>query len=559
MSIVTKTDDRILFLPLGGSGEIGMNMNLYGHQGKWIIVDCGMSFADDHTPGVDLLFPDPSFIEDEQDNLLALLITHGHEDHIGAIPYLWERLQCPIYATPFTVGLIEDKLAEHGLLDEVPIIIVQPDSPFGVGPFNVTYIPLAHSTAEGHGLSLETSIGTLFHTGDWKLDDGPLIGPACPSGKLKALGDEGVLCMIGDSTNVFVRHASGSETDVKAGLLELVNRAKNRVIITTFASNVARLELVGQIALETGRGICLVGRSMQRIYKVARATGYLQNFPKLVDEDDIDYLPKDKVLVLCTGCQGESRAALGRIAKDEHRNIQLSPDDMVIFSSKMIPGNEISLSYLINNLCLKGVEIITEKDAFTHVSGHPGQAELAEMYGWVRPKYAIPVHGEARHLIKHKQFALSQGVKQAIAPKNGDVIEIKPDGIKIIDNAPTGRIALDGKEQVLNNSASIVERRRIMINGYMGITLILNDQSRLASEPIITARGIPRFEDEGFYDELLDAVEGALEVMDARSRQRDRDVDEKARVAVRRICRSQLGKNPTVDVVIIRQNDIDFK
>ncbi|WND02400.1 ribonuclease J [Temperatibacter marinus] len=559
MGYMKPNDERLLFLPLGGSGEIGMNLNLYGHKGKWLMVDCGMSFADSYTPGVDLIFPDPSFIEDEQEALVGLIVTHGHEDHIGAIPHIWSRFKCPIYTTGFTAELIRRKLGEHGLVDDVEIIEVVPSQSFDCGPFKVEYVPLAHSIAEGHGITLTTSRGVLFHTGDWKLDKAPLIGPTCPSPRLKALGDQGVLAMIGDSTNVFNPETSGSEKDVQENLLKIVGKAEGRVVITTFASNVARLEAVGAIAKATGRNLCLFGRSMQRIYEVARAKGFLQDFPKLVDVDAVDYLPKNKVLIVCTGCQGESRAALARIAKDEHRDVSLVPGDTVIFSSKIIPGNELTLFRLINNLVKKKVNVITEKDDFVHVSGHPGQPDLKAMYEWVRPKFAIPVHGEARHLIKHAEFALEQGVKKSIAPKNGQIIEITDEGPVVIDEAPIGVLVLDGTQVVDFDAPSVAQRRRISQQGQMTIVVVIRRDGQLASEPVITANGIPKFDEDDFYYDLIDAAEEGYERLSRKERQKDKAIHDGVRIAVRRLTRSELGRNPTVDVVIVREQELDLK
>lgn len=559
MGYMKPNDDRLIFLPLGGSGEIGMNLNLYGHKGKWLMVDCGMSFADSYTPGVDLIFPDPTFIEDEQDDLVGLIVTHGHEDHIGAIPHIWSRFRCPIYATGFTAELIRRKLAEVDLVDEAEIIEVTHSQNFDCGPFGIEYIPLAHSIAEGHGIAITTDKGVLFHTGDWKLDKNPLIGPDCSSPRLKQLGADGVLAMIGDSTNVFNTETSGSEADVQAGLKELVTKAEGRVLVTTFASNVARLESVGKIAQETGRHLCLFGRSMQRIYEVARSKGFLQDFPKLVDIEEVDFLPRDKVLIVCTGCQGESRAALSRIARDEHRDVSLVPGDTVIFSSKIIPGNELTLFRLINNLVKKKVHVVTEKDAFVHVSGHPGQPDLQAMYSWVKPRFAIPVHGEIRHLVKHKEFALEQGVEQAIVPENGKIIEIDADGMRVIDEAPVGVLILDGNQVVSFDAPSVMERRRISQQGYMNIVVVVRKDGHLAAEPVISGQGIPKFDNDDFYYDLIDAAEEGFERLSRKDRMKDKAVEDGVRIAVRRLTRADLGRNPSVDVVVIRQNDLDLK
>jgi len=559
MAYLKKKDDRLLFLPLGGSGEIGMNLNLYGHKGKWLMVDCGMAFADDNLPGIELIFPDPAFIEDEAEALVGLVVTHGHEDHIGAIPYLWERFQCPVFATPFTAELIKDKLKEAGLLDTVPLEVIEHKEAFDISPFNIQYVPLAHSTAEGHGIAIRTSKGTIFHTGDWKLDAQPLIGPVCPSPTLQALGEEGVLALVGDSTNVFNESESGSESAVRGSLKEIVAKEKNRVVITTFASNVARLETVGEVAKATGRNLVLLGRSMHRIYRAARATGYLDDFPFLVDEEDAAYLPKDKTLIVCTGCQGEHRAAISRIARNDHRNVSLSDDDTVIFSSKMIPGNELLLGALFNDLAKQNINIITEKDAFVHVSGHPGRTELKQMYEWTKPTTLIPVHGEARHLKRHAQFARSIGIDKTIVPQNGDIIEISENGLKKIDEVPTGRLALDGKEVISTYDDAIADRRRLSTNGLVIVSLIFGDDDGLAAEPLIGLKGLARSKDDAFYDALLDEIETALEKAGAKGRASDYQVEECTRIAVRRYCRRTIGKNPNVELLITRADEIELR
>lgn len=529
-----------------------MNLNLYGHKGRWLMVDCGMSFADEFHPGVDLMFPDPAFIAREKKQLLGLVVTHGHEDHIGAIPYIWEQFECPIYATAFTAALIRDKLKEAGLEDRVPLILVKDDEPFDLGPFNITYVALAHSIAEGHGLAIRTSRGTLFHTGDWKLDPNPLIGPGCPSDKLKALGDEGVLALVGDSTNVFNPESAGSELAVRENLIEICQELSGRIVITTFASNVARLDTVGEVAKATGRHLVLLGRSMQRITKAAKETGYLTNFPATLDEEDAAHIPRDKLLILCTGCQGESRAALARIARDEHKHLTLTAGDNVIFSSKIIPGNELVLGQLFNSLAAGQVNVITEKDAFVHVSGHPGQADLKSMYEWIRPAVAIPVHGEARHLLAHRELAKRLGVPHALAPKNGDIIEINESGARVIDEAPVGRLVLDGRVVVPEEAPALGDRRRASQQGFVTISLVFDDDGALVLEPTLALLGLPAEDPEIFYDRLLDVAENAIERMKARERMSDMSVEEVVRISIRRLCRAELGKNPGVAVMINR-------
>lgn len=536
-----------------------MNMNLYGHKGHWIMVDCGMTFADEYLPGVDLVFPDPIFIERERESLLALVVTHGHEDHIGAIPHIWSRFRCPIYATAFTAQLIEDKLKEVGLLDEVTIHIVQPETRFSVGAFDIEYIPLAHSIAEGNGLAIYTSAGTLFHTGDWKLDAEPLIGPVCPSNRLKKLGEEGVLALVGDSTNVFNANESGSESDVRASLIDLCESMTGRIVITTFASNVARLDSIGQVAKKSGRHICLLGRSMHRIYKAAKASGYLTDFPDVLDEDDAAHIPRDKILILCTGCQGEPRAALSRIARDDHRHLTLSEGDTVIFSSKIIPGNEVSLGQLFNDLSEKKIAIITEKDHFVHVSGHPSRAELKQMYEWVRPRVAIPVHGEGRHLMKHAKFARSLGVEHSLAPKNGDIIEITKEGAMVVDEAPVGRLVLDGDMVQQAHSLAIADRRRASQQGFVTAAIVVGDDGSVIADPQLAILGLPSDAPDILYDQLLEAIERAIDGMPLKKRMNDDRIEESVRIAIRRVCRAKMGKNPGVATLITREEDIDLR
>lgn len=559
MGYLSKHDERLLFLPLGGSGEIGMNMNLYGHKGHWIMVDCGMTFADEYLPGVDLVFPDPIFIERERESLLALVVTHGHEDHIGAIPHIWSRFRCPIYATAFTAQLIEDKLKEAGLLDEVTIHIVQPETRFSVGAFEIEYIPLAHSIAEGNGLAIYTSAGTLFHTGDWKLDAEPLIGPVCPSNRLKKLGEEGVLALVGDSTNVFNAKESGSESDVRASLIDLCESMTGRIVITTFASNVARLDSIGQVAKNSGRHICLLGRSMHRIYKAAKTSGYLTDFPDVLDEDDAAHIPRDKILILCTGCQGEPRAALSRIARDDHSHLTLSEGDTVIFSSKIIPGNEVSLGQLFNDLSEKKITIITEKDHFVHVSGHPSRVELKQMYEWVKPRVAIPVHGEGRHLMEHAKFASSLGVEHSLAPKNGDIIEITEEGAIVVDEAPVGRLVLDGDMVQQAHSPAIADRRRASQQGFVTAAIVVGDDGSVIADPQLAILGLPSDAPDILYDQLLEAIERTIDGMPLKKRMNDDHIEESVRIAVRRVCRAKMGKNPGVATLITREEDIDLR
>src|SRR5438270_2403940 len=415
--------EELLFVALGGSGEIGMNVNLYGCRGQWIMVDLGLNFAGPDYPGIDLILPDLEFIENQQDRLAGIVLTHGHEDHIGALPYLAEELKVPLFATPFTAGLIAGKLEEEGLTGQVRLNFAERGGSIELGPFRVSFVALSLSIPEGNGLLIETPFGNVFHTGDWKIDETPVLGEAPSTEVLTEIGDRGVLALVCDSTNVFQDLPSGSEESVHAGLLAKVAEAKGRVLVTTFASNAARLQTIGRVGVETGRKVCIAGRSLERILRVAQATGYLQNFPPPIGFDEAMRLPRSEVLIIATGGQGEPRAALGRIASGSHE-LKLGKDDTVIFSSRIIPGNEVAIGRIMNQLSDLGVRIITERQAHVHVSGHPGRPELIEMYNWVRPEIVIPVHGEARHLAEQARLALGHGVPHAIVQRNGDVVRL---------------------------------------------------------------------------------------------------------------------------------------
>ena len=543
----------LLFLPLGGCGEIGMNLNLYRCDGKWLMVDLGMTFAGENLPGIDLIFPDPAFITERRDDLLGLVLTHGHEDHIGAVPYLWPELRCPMYATPFTAELVRRKLAERGLLEEAVIHEMPLGSSFEIGPFGISYVALAHSIAEGNALMIKTQHGTIFHTGDWKLDDDALIGAPASSEELSAIGDEGVLAMIGDSTNVFNVRASGSESAVAESLKDIVAQKSGRVVVTTFASNVARLQTVGRIARDTGRQLALLGRSMHRVVEAAKATGYLKDFPAVLDEKKIMDLPRNELLVLTTGCQGEPRAALSRIASGDFRAFSLSRDDTVIFSSKMIPGNEHPIGALINRLVLDDIEVITEMDAFVHVSGHPGQPELKDMYGWIRPHIAIPVHGEARHIKRHAELASEVGVAKTLRPHNGDVVRLAPDGPELIDQVSTGRLVLDGEKVLSITSEPIAERRRMLFAGHLGVSLAVDKRGVLLLPPVLVARGIPGWKDDGALEaDVRGAIADTLDGLGQQALADDGQLEEAVRIAVRRVLREDTGKKPVTVVRALR-------
>lgn len=548
-----KNDKELVFLPLGGTGEIGMNCNLYGFgtRGKrqWIMVDLGVTFGKHGDPGIDVITPDISFIEKQKKNLCGLLLTHGHEDHIGAVAHLWPRLKCPVYATPFTAALVRGKLAEAGLLDEVPLHIIEPDAHLEIGPFAIDYICLTHSIAEPSALAIEVEGARILHTGDWKIDPDPVIGKLTEVDRLKALGDAGIDAIICDSTNVLSPGRSGSEADVGRMLEDVVCESTGRVVITTFASNVARLTSIAAAAVKSGRHLCLAGRGMHKIYQAARETGYLTQFPKIVDESDAGYLPPEKVLICCTGSQGESNAALGRMANGRHPHLTLEPGDRVIFSSKMIPGNETEILALQNQLAKIDVEIISPNGSDIHVSGHPCRDELADMYEWARPRSAIPVHGEHRHLIAHAALAKELGVAEPCRVHNGDVVRLAPAPTEVIDAVQTGRLHLDGYIMTEGGSAALKERRKISYNGVVFVAVPIDAANRLAGQVEVELAGAPA--DDGMVkltDWTLDAVERAIPSSGRLTPERaEQDIS----VAVRRELSRRWGKKPLVIVSFV--------
>ncbi|HVF37517.1 MAG TPA: ribonuclease J [Sphingomicrobium sp.] len=541
--------EELLFLALGGSGEIGMNVNLYGCRGKWLMADLGLTFADPDYPGVDLILPELEFIEQRMKDLVGIVLTHGHEDHIGALPYLAHDLKVPLYATPFTAGLIAGKLEEEGLTGQVKLNIVERGGSIDLDPFRVTYVPLAHSIPEGNGLLIETPHGNVFHTGDWKIDEAVVLGHSISADTLRAVGDKGVLALVCDSTNAFQDEPSGSESAVHEGLLAEVSKAKGRVLVTTFASNAARLDTIGKVATETGRRVVVAGRSLERILRVAKATGYLKDFPEPVRFDEAMRLPRDEVLIIATGGQGEPRAALGRIALGNHE-LKLAEGDTVIFSSKIIPGNEVAIGRIMNALSDLGTLIVTERQAHVHVSGHPGRPELAEMYRWMRPQIIVPVHGEMRHMREQARFALAEGVPNAIVQKNGDVIRLAPDGPRKIGEERTGRLVLDGDVILPADGPTLSERRKLSVNGLIAVALPIDGDGRLAGKALIRPFGVPVEADR--EDFLADAADSA-----ERAYQPAKDIEkvrEAVRLAVRRCATAWTGKKPIVEVMLVESN-----
>lgn len=544
---MTPTNKELLFCALGGSGEIGMNVNLYGHDGKWLMVDCGITFADPAYPGVDVILPDLQFIEDRLESLVGIVLTHGHEDHIGALPYLAEDLGVPLYASPFTAGLIRTKLEEEGNADRVKLRLITPGDRFTVGPFGITFVPLSHSIPEASALLIDTPAGRVFHSGDWKLDAAPLLGSLSTEAELTAIGDAGVDVLVCDSTNVFNVKPSGSEADVRTGLEAVVRAASGRVVVTTFASNAARLATLGQVARDTGRTLCVAGRSLDRIIKVARATGYLQDLPETVDPEAAMRLPPSKVLIVATGGQGEPRAALSRIAEGTH-GVRLSEGDTVIFSSREIPGNEVAIGRIQNLLAAKGVSIITDRQAAVHVSGHPGRPELAAMYRWIRPKLLIPVHGEMRHLAEQARFAAAEGVPATLVQTNGDLCRLLPAPAAKIGHAHVGRLVLDGDVILPADGTTINERRKLSLNGQISVAVAMAKGGRMLGRPQVKLQGIPVEEDRAPF--TADAIEAAADA--ARNGGRDRErLREDIRLAVRRVATRWTGKKPIVDVLMI--------
>jgi len=549
---------ELVFVPLGGTGEIGMNLNLYGfgtdEDRKWIMVDLGVTFSDGRTPGVDVIMPDPTFIEEHRQDLIAIVLTHAHEDHIGAVAHLWPKLRCPVYATPFTAELVKGKLIEAGIEQDVPLNIVDLGARFNLGPFDIEFVTLTHSIPEPNALAIRTTLGTVMHTGDWKIDSSPVIGETLDSKRLAEIGEEGVRAIVCDSTNVFTPGEAGSEADVGTSLTDLIAGLDGRVVVTTFASNVARLESIIRAAEANGRHIVLAGRSMFRVIAAARDTGHLKNLPPFVKAEDAGYLPKDKVLFLCTGSQGEPRAALARIAADTHRDIVLEEGDTVIFSSRIIPGNDVAIFEMQNDLARSGVRVITEKDHFVHVSGHPCRDELTAMYQWIKPEVAIPVHGEARHLLEHAALAKELQVPETLVIQNGDMVRLAPGTAEVVDEVPSGRVVMDGDVLVPSWDAGIQERRRLGFAGAVFVSVALNEKGAVQGDPEIRLIGLPERDNCGvrFDERAYDALDSALDQLPQRKRKDEAQVGEYLRRAIRGAIRKEWGKKAAVEVIVTR-------
>jgi ribonuclease J len=550
--------DELTFAPLGGVGEIGMNLSIYGlgnrHQRSWLAVDLGVSFGDEeHLPGIDLIMPDISFLEKERKNLVGLVLTHAHEDHFGAIIDLWPKLRCPIYATQFSAALFQAKLEAERNPPKIPVTVVPSGGRIDLGPFSVEFIPVAHSIPESHALAIRTEVGTVLHTGDWKLDPTPILGPPTDEKRLRELGEAGVLALVGDSTNAVREGRSPSEAEVAAVMASLVKSAKGRVAVTTFASNVARLKAVADAAREADREVVVVGRAMERTVQVARECGYLDGVQNFRGMDYFGHFPPDKVLALCTGSQGEPRAALARIANNDHPTVTLNKGDTVIFSSRTIPGNEKAVGGIINGLVTQGVEVITDRTHLVHVSGHPRRDELRDMISWVRPQLLIPVHGEALHLSEHAKLARAAGVPKVITCRNGDLVKLGPGDPGIIDELPSGRLYKDGTILEDSKSRAVVERRRMGFAGCAFVAVAVTEKGELADDPEVDLIGIPEKNTEGealdeiVYDVVISTIEGL-----PRARRRDPDaLAESVRRAVRAAVNEEWGKKPLCFVHVL--------
>ena len=554
---MNKLKEELLFCPLGGSGEIGMNMNLFSYgtpdNSKWIIVDIGVTFADDTIPGIDLIYPDPGFIIDKKDDLLGIILTHAHEDHIGAIAHIWPKLKCKMYATPFTAVLIKEKFKEKKIDIEKYLQIVQLNGTLKLDPFKIEFITLTHSILEPNGLAIETPAGVVLHTGDWKCDPDPLIGDNINKKRLNEIGKKGVLAMICDSTNVLNPGRAGSEADVRTSLLNIMSKLKKRIIVTSFASNVARMETIFYCAEKTGRKISLVGRSMHRIFKAAKQCGYLKNVIDPIDARDTSNISRDKIIYLCTGSQGEPMGAMMRIINYTHRDVFIEKGDTVIFSSKIIPGNEKKLYKLQNELVKNEIEVISEDTEFVHVSGHPNREDLKDMYDLIKPKAVIPVHGEYRHMIEHINFAKEQQVPYPIQVENGDIVRLYPGNKpEVYDKAPSGRLYVDGKVSVGEDSQSIKDRKNLSANGYLEITILINKKGNIHNQPIISFRGLPINESEDFFYQLEDEIQNITRTFAISNKKQEHNLIEALQIGCRKITKENTGKKPYTNINLVR-------
>lgn len=549
--------DELYFIPLGGAEQFGVNLNVYGYQGKWLIVDCGMGFADERYPGIDILLPDPKFVEDRKKDVVGMIITHAHEDHIGAVAHLWPRLRCPIYAAPFTAAVLRKKMGENNQCRDAEVIEVEPNAKLGLKPFAVTFTPVTHSVPETASLFIETDVGNIVHSGDWNLDPHPTLGAPTQAEPFKKFGDKGVLAYVGDSTNAEVEGTSGSEGDVEKGLSALFRECPGRIAITIFASNIGRLRSICLAANENGRQVALIGRSLHSMSAAARECGYMKDLPKFVTEDDLGYLPDNKVVMVVTGSQGEARAQLARIARGEHQEISFKHGDTVIFSARPIPGNEREIITVKNNLAASRVRIISPRDTkhCIHVSGHPARDEITQMLQWVKPQSVIAVHGERTMLEAHAALALDLQVPTAIVPNNGSVIRLYPGTPSVIDHIETGLLAVEPGRILDADHQAIVQRRKLQFSGAVHATLVMDKRGELVTDPQISTVGLvdPDKEDgQKFEEEILDEIEDILADMSKGELADDHFVSEEMRIGIRRFVQHKLNIKPKTTIHLVR-------
>ncbi len=549
---ITVPDKGLFFVPLGGAGEIGINFGLYSCDGQWIAVDCGVGFAGDRLPGVEMVLPDPTFAEQIAKNLKALIITHAHEDHIGAVGHFWPLLRCPVYATPFATEMLETRLDEAGILGRVSLETVEAGDELDLAPFDIELIPVNHSVPEAVSLLIRTKYGNVFHTGDWRFDDTPVVGKPANYARFKELGKENVLAMVADSTNVFVENDILSENDVKDSLTSLFSRySGKRLVVTCFASNVGRIESIAEAAEKNGRTVCLLGRSLWRVEGAGRACGYFRGINVFLTDEEAQDLPPSKVLYLCTGCQGEPKAALSNLSYGVYRSLQLNKGDVVIFSSRVIPGNEQAIANIKNRFIAKGIEVVTDKDALTHVSGHANRNDMKRMYGFVRPKIAVPVHGEAAHLFEHAKLADECGISQTVIPKDGDVISFGADKAEVIGSVQSGLMAMDGRKIIPVNADVLKKRRRMLEDGTVVATVVLDKKNAVIGSVQISATGL--IDAQSPEMSVLDeGIKAALSSLTPARLKDDGSVADAVKAAVRKTVMENHGRRPMVDVHLVR-------
>jgi len=548
-----KLSNNLLFCPLGGSNEIGMNLNLYHYKGKWIICDVGIGFADEYYPGVDIILPNIEFIQEIKKDIVAIILTHAHEDHMGGIPYLWDQIGAPVYTSKFCAAMLKEKFS--GMSQPmIPIKEITAGKSYTVAPFEFQVINITHSIPEMNALAIKTDVGTVMHTGDWKFDANPMVGPASDYPGLESLGDKGVLAMVCDSTNVFVKGESGSEEDVRAEIRRVIASCEGRVAVTTFASNVARLESIIMAAVECGRKVAMTGRALQRVMTAARSSGYLQDIPEIYDPQTAMALPRNKSLFICTGCQGEPLAATAKIANGDHPVIRFAPGDTIIYSSRVIPGNDKKISFVQNRLTLKGINIINaSNDDKIHVSGHPAREELRKMYELVRPRISIPVHGEARHIAEHAAFAKSLGVPQTVCPENGVVIDLTGEKPLIVGFVKSGYMCIDGQSIIDADSVVMKVRRKLKQNGAVLVSLVVDKQLNLLAEPVVSAPGsLDDDVDGSIFDAISNEITAALDKIKFSKKSSESTIRDTASAAARRVIRAELDKRPIVQVHILK-------